>query len=174
MADGQAQAVLMTGTIGTGKTAVASEMGELLEGRGVAVAIIDLDWLGWFHHLPGQGPTPDELIVQNLRVVWPNFDAAGARYLVMTRAITEGGQVEAIRGALADVELRVALLTTPPELIADRLRRRDTGAILAGHLEESAAMALSMGDLQADLSIVNDDRPIRDVAEELITKLGWT
>jgi hypothetical protein len=43
------RALLLTGTVGSGKTAVATEMGLLLEERELPSAIVDLDWLGWVH-----------------------------------------------------------------------------------------------------------------------------
>ena len=43
-----AQAVLLTGVYGSGKTAVAEEIGTLMEERGVPYAALDLDWLAWF------------------------------------------------------------------------------------------------------------------------------
>ena len=41
--------ILITGTLGAGKTAVAVEAGRLLSLRDVRVAVVDLDWLGWVH-----------------------------------------------------------------------------------------------------------------------------
>ena len=41
------RAVLLTGPLGSGKTSVALEVGELLGSAGVPHAVIDLDWLCW-------------------------------------------------------------------------------------------------------------------------------
>lgn len=78
MVEGEAvRAVLITGTIGSGKTALAAGMDEALAAKGVAAAIIDLDWLGWFQPASDSETTIDSLIVKNLQAVWPNYRSAG-------------------------------------------------------------------------------------------------
>jgi len=54
MADrSDAEAVLVTGAFGTGKTSAIEEIADILEARGVRYGAIDLDWLSWFD--PGSG-----------------------------------------------------------------------------------------------------------------------
>ena len=54
MADrSDAEAVLVTGAFGTGKTSTIEEIADILEARGVRYGAIDLDWLSWFD--PGSG-----------------------------------------------------------------------------------------------------------------------
>jgi adenylylsulfate kinase-like enzyme len=45
---GPAEAVLLTGVYGSGKSTVVEEMASLLEERGAPYAALDLDWLAWF------------------------------------------------------------------------------------------------------------------------------
>lgn len=167
------KAVLLTGTIGSGKTALAVELGDVLGGRGLATAVIDLDWLGWWH-APVGAASPADLIVRNLEAVWPNFRAEGARYVVLARMLQEPGEIDALRRALPDADLTVVRVEAPPEIVEKRLRQRDTGAELAGHLNELAAMQRRVAELPAeDLRIDNGDRPIGEVATELLGRLGW-
>jgi adenylylsulfate kinase len=174
MTDEVVRAVLLTGPIGAGKTVVAMELGELLAERGLPTAVIDLDWLGWFHPGDAPGATPDELIADNLRAVWPRFREAGARYLVLARALTTGAQVAAVRDALGDVELTVVLVHASTGAIAERLGRRDEGEVLREHLAESEVMARALaGAGFANLRIENERGPVRDAADELLEALGW-
>jgi Ni2+-binding GTPase involved in maturation of urease and hydrogenase len=53
-----ARAILLTGTVGSGKTSVAIEIGELLERGGASYALVDLDWLAWLR------PSPASLVTQ--------------------------------------------------------------------------------------------------------------
>jgi hypothetical protein len=137
--------------------------------------VIDLDWLGWFHPGPDAGPDPADLIAQNLRAIWPRFRAAGARYLVLARAVTSVSEVDALRAVLGGVELTVARVRASRAVIAERLGRRDDGDVLRNHLEESEAMerALDAAALE-DLRIDNDRASVRAAAEALLDALGWT
>lgn len=174
MTNDPARAVLLVGPVGAGKTAVAVELGEVLARRGLPVAVLDLDWLGWFHGPPG-APAPDELIADNLRDVWPRFRDAGARYLVLARAVTSVPRVAALKDALPGVEMKVVLVRAAPATIAARLARRDEGDVLQGHLAESASMTDALAAaLLHDAEIDNDSRPVTEVAPELGGLLGWT
>ena len=159
-------AVLITGPVGVGKTAVAAELAEVLRERGLRAAVLDLDWLGW---LPGANGGVDELILRNLRAVRPNFEAAGATHLVLARSVREGRLVQALAAELDEVGLAVAALTARRETIEGRLRRRDAGSELEQHLAE-AGLDREAGDFEVE----NDGRPVRAVAEELADRLGWT
>ena len=167
--------VLLTGPVGSGKTAVAMELGELLDERAIPTAVIDLDWLGWFHAGDARAaPPPDELIVDNLRAIWPRFRSAGARRRVMARALTSAEGVQALRDALPGVDVAVGLVGASPEVIAERLGRRDSGAVLREHLEESASMARALEEAGVeDFRIDNDGASARLAAEELLRRLGW-
>jgi adenylylsulfate kinase len=155
-------AVLLTGPVGVGKTVVAAEIGDLLAEDGVRAAVIDLDWLGW---LAGADGGVDELIVRNLDATWPNYEAAGAERAVLARSVRDAGLVEALR---ARFDLTVVRLTAPNETRAARLSWRDTGTQLAEHLAEPGTEA----DV-ADLEVANEGPPIRDVAREVLRRVGW-
>jgi hypothetical protein len=159
--------------VGCGKTALATEAGELLGGSKVPAAVVDLDWLGWFY---SSEPVPgeiDELIVQNLSATWPNFYRAGARYFVLTRAVERSAQIDALRSAMPGVELVVVRVAASLHTIEERLRHRDAGAVLEEHLAQSVEMARPLHPVDVDFTIDNDDRQIREAAVELLNRLQW-
>lgn len=169
------RAVLLTGTLGSGKTVLAVEIGEVLEERGVPYAVVDLDWLGWIYPGPdGDEDAPFRLIVANLTDAWPRFRAAGARRLVMARLVERREHVDALRRALPGLVLAVVRVDASPETAAARLRARDAGATLDHHLEESAAFreVVARAGVE-DMVVSNDGRPIREVALEVLDRLGW-
>ena len=170
----ETRGLLLIGTIGVGKTALAEEVAKVLEEKGAATALIDLDWLGWFHAADGSSNTLDRLILENLKSVWPNFRSAGAQRLVLIRAMWDPAKISAIRTALDDIPLVVVRVTASAETVATRLRRRDTGAELTEHLRQAGEMArlLDKAGLE-QVQIENDDRPIREVALELLQRVGW-
>jgi gluconate kinase len=165
--------LLLTGTVGSGKTVVAAEIGRLLEEGGVGSVVVDLDWLGWVH-LPRGSASTDDLIVRNLAAIWANLRETGVRHAILARAVLRRDTVHALRRAIPEADLTVVRLTAPPEMIEDRLRRRDSGAILEGHLRESRTLAAAMDEARVeDLVVVNDGRPIQDIAAAIVSDLGW-
>jgi adenylylsulfate kinase-like enzyme len=106
------QAVLLTGTLGSGKTALAVEMGELLGEDGLAHAVIDLDWLAWLR--PAEDRTDwtiDRVLAENLTLVVSTFRSAGVRHLVMARALLRRSQLDLVRRALPDADVTVFRIT---------------------------------------------------------------
>lgn len=155
-----------------GKTALAAEIGDVLEEKGLATAVLDLDWLGWVS-LPDQSRRPQDLILQNLAAIWPNFCAAGARYLILARLLEDEQQVADLRQTLPDVHITLVRVDAPSDVVEDRLCRRDTGAIVEQHLRQRDEFTKVVERLDVDF-VVSNDRPIREVAIEVLDRLGWT
>ena len=166
--------VLLTGTVGVGKTALATDAGAALAAEGRSSAVIDLDWLGWFDNGSSSSGDVEQLIQQNLAAVWPNFIARGVDHVILTRMVSAAEQIDAYRRCLENVRLSVVRVIASPQVIDERLRRRDAGEILAEHLGAQPRMTK---DLDAapieDFRIVNDVRPLRKVTLELLQQLGW-
>jgi adenylylsulfate kinase len=174
MGDKRVQTALITGPVGSGKTVVAAEIGEVLSERDLPVAVIDLDWLCWIHPAPGNELSIDSFLLGNLCAVWPNFTAAGIRYAVLARAVWTQAHVDELRNALPDARLSVVRLTVSSQMVAERLRGRDSGVVLKEHLAQAEQMSAALDDFQLDVvRISNDDRAIREVAEEVVGRLAW-
>jgi adenylylsulfate kinase len=167
-------ALLLTGTMGSGKTAVAIAIGELLQERGEPYALVDLDWLGWVDPAPSASLSQRAVLTENLRLIWPTFRAAGVQRLVLARYLEDREQLDELRAALPDVELTVVRLVAPEALIERRLRARDTGAQLAEHLAELAELAArAEANALEDAVVENGERPLADVAAEVLAASGW-
>jgi hypothetical protein len=168
------RAILLTGTLGAGKTAVAVEAGWLLSLRDVRVAVVDLDWLGWAHlGDEGRPGRIDELIAANLAALRPNYAAAGIEHLILARLLTRRSGLEAVRAALPGADLKVIRLTASAATLKDRLRRRDSGRELEEHLGEVAPYAELSAAVAADAVVANDGAPLAEVAEEVLRRAGW-
>ncbi len=166
-------ALLLTGTVGSGKTVVAIEIGRMLEQQGRSAAVVDLDWLGWLHRR-SSSVTADQLIARNLAAIWPNLREAGMTCAVLARAILGRDGLDALRVAVPQADLVVVRLTASPSTIERRLRRRDSGEELEEHLRDSIEMSRAM-DREAleDIAVANDDRSPSDVAREVLQRVGW-
>jgi hypothetical protein len=165
--------LLLTGTVGSGKTVVAIEIGHLLEQQGKSAAVVDLDWLGWLP-MRSSAVTANELIARNLAAIWPNLREAGMRYAVLARAILGRDGLEGLRAAAPDAGLVVVRLTASPSTIERRLRKRDSGRELEEHLGESTEMSrvLDRAGLE-DVAVASDDRSPGEVAREVLQRVGW-
>lgn len=167
------RALLLTGAVGSGKTAVAQEIGLILEAGGIAVALVDLDWLGWVHLRTADEPV-DSLIGRNLAAIWPNLRDAGATHLVMARAVWRPEALDQIRQAIPGADLTVIRLTASPEMIGGRLRTRDTGPTLDEHLNQAAVMAEALAKACLEDAVVsNEGRGAGETAQEVLRIAGW-
>ena len=168
------RAILITGTLGAGKTAVAVEAGRLLSLREVRVAVVDLDWLGWVHlgaeDRPGR---VDELIAANLAALLPNYAAAGIEHLILARLVLRRSGLESVRAALPGADLTVVRLTASPATVEARLRRRESGRELDEHLGEFGPYAEQSAAVPADVLVANDEAPLAEVAAEVLRAAGW-
>jgi hypothetical protein len=80
-----AELLMITGSLGAGKTAVLDEANDVLSILGIPHAAIDLDALR-IVHLQSHGKGSD-LIYRNLHCVWQNYAALGLRRLIVARAL---------------------------------------------------------------------------------------
>jgi hypothetical protein len=160
--------------MGSGKTAVTIAIGELLERRSVPYALVDLDWLGWVEPARASLFSQRAVLAENLRLIWPTFREAGVESLVLARYVEDRGQLEEFRAALPGVELLVVRLVASQSVIEGRLRARDSGAQLAEHLAETAELA-ARAEVNAleDAVVENGDRPLEEVAAEVLSVSGW-
>ncbi|WP_424536709.1 hypothetical protein ACOZ38_43770 [Sphaerisporangium viridialbum] len=159
-------ALLLTGGLGSGKTTVAVAVGELL--GDAPHAVIDLDWLCWC-----TGAAVHEMLTANLRAVAANFAASGVRRLVLARALLEPAHLAAVREAVPGAALTVVRLTVSERTARDRLRARDRGATLDGHLAEVADFERAVRSAAPENAVVhNDGRPVDEVAREVLDL--WT
>lgn len=166
-----ATGVLVTGLFGSGKSTVVEEMAHLLEVDGVPYAALDLDWLWWFD-VPGmQRRDALPVLCTNVRSLVDAYLAAGVTRFVLAWSLRDRSDLAALRKALP-CPLQVAELTVPLPIIEARLG----GAITAGRSDDlrearrwfDQGLGLGFGDIE-----VRNDRPIREVAAEILSWLGW-
>ena len=166
------EAVLVTGTFGSGKTTVVAEMAELIERREFRYAALDLDWLAW--GWPGDDESEMSefrLMLENLELVVANYLRRGNDRFLLAHAIRTAEQMAMLRSALP-MPLRVVRLTVPIEEIRRRAAS-DTTTGRAGDLERSEAWLAADDGIGLDDLTVANDRPVNVVAMEILTWLGW-
>jgi hypothetical protein len=161
------RAVLLTGPVASGKTAVAEEMVSICEERGLSAAAVDLDWLGWS---TGGTLRPNELIARNLAAVADNYAAAGIERVVLARAYVGESILDAVKAALPGWKLAAVSLEASRETLEERVRGRDRGAELEHHLGH---IAEGHQRLHGARAVINERRELREVALEVMRIGAW-
>lgn len=169
------EGVLLTGTIGAGKTTIAEAISDHLHEAGIRHALLDVDWLGQVYPPPDEADRfNDRLSFRNLAAIWPNFVETGIRYAVLAATVLSRVELEGLRRALPGCELTVVRVAAPPEIVAERIRRREIGNLLEDFLSrtDSVAQTIEGAALEA-FSVTNEDRRPSELASEILRRLGW-
>lgn len=167
----EAAGVVLTGVYGVGKSSVVEELAELLEQRGIPYGAIDVDWLWWFAAPGIDDEAARRVLFANLDCVTRNFLDAGVTRLLLAWSIRDQSDLDALRAALP-FPLRVVRLTASLEAIRERLaaavssgRKRDLRDAERWQREGTGS---DLGEVE-----VANDRPVREVATEILDWLEW-
>jgi hypothetical protein len=163
--------VLITGVYGSGKSSVAEEMAAALEERNASYALLDLDFLAWFDTGEEDGPTEYRMMLTNLAAVVRNYLAVGVRFFILAKAVRGAAELDDLKVGLP-MPLKVVRLTVPLEEIEGRLSHDVTTGRRDDLREAAAWVAASTGVGIEDVAVPND-RPVREVAVEVLNWLGW-
>lgn len=150
---------------------MVEEIADILEDRGIRYGAIDLDWLAWFD--PGSDDHDDArpVMLKNLDAVVGNFYETGVHRFAIAGAADSVEEVHALRTTLG-MPLKVVRLTVP----IDEIERRLSNSITAARADDLQVarhwVAEGRGEGVGDL-VIENDRPIREVAVEVLTALGW-
>ena len=163
------EAVLITGVFGAGKSSAAEEIADILEKRGAAYAVLDLDWLAWFG--PEDQHAHRRVLAQSLAAVVGNYRKAGVRFFVLAYAVPDEAQLESLTVALG-MPVKVVRLTVSLSEIRKRLLGDVTTGRQADLREAGAWLATAKGTGFEGLTLSND-RAIGEVASDILDWLGW-
>jgi hypothetical protein len=167
--------LLLTGPIGVGKSAVLHEADALLIEASVPHATVVLE------EIAGCWPFPPEGAVQrvthlyrNLAELWSNYAARGAGRLLLEMLIEDRAGLRRLAQAIPGAEIVMVRLDAPLALIEERIRRREAAGP-EGELTGARWWAEHLERWTADDCVVvdNGDRPVRDVAAEVLRAAGW-
>jgi hypothetical protein len=164
-----AEALIITGVYGTGKSSMAEEIADILEKQGAPYAVLDLDWLGWF--AAADADAHRRVLLANLGAVAGNFREAGVRLLVLAYSVSGAAELSELRATLG-IPVKVVRLTLPLAEITRRLASSVTAGRQDDLREAATWLAEGRGAGIEDLAMAND-RPIREVATDIVAWLGW-
>lgn len=161
------QGVLITGVFGSGKSSVAAEITYLLEQQDELYALLDLDYLGWV----GDHATGQAMMLRNLAAVAANYRELGVTTYVAAYFVRDHKALQGIKESLG-VPLRVVRLSLPLKDIEQRLAADVTSGRRDDLRDAAASIAASEGVGVEDL-VLSNDRPVSEIAHEVMTWLGW-
>ena len=170
-----ATALLLTGTVGVGKTTTADQVARLLTMARVPHAVVDLDELCRCWPAPVEDPFHFQLQLANLRAVSRAYREAGAERLVLAGVCESRQDREAYFSAVG-VPLQVCRLRGTPAVIAERLRLRHVGDAegLAWHLDRRGELdGVLDAAAVADVEVLVDGLAPAAVASQVLAMMGW-
>jgi hypothetical protein len=164
--------LIITGTMGAGKTAVLAEASDILAKRQIVHAAIDLDALG-LAHLPAAARS-DGVMYDNLHSICRNYAALGVRRFLVARAIEDAAQLKLCRDMIPAVNTAVCRLTASIETTKRRVEVRDPGIFQPEYVARVEKLNIMLDRAQLeDFSVSNEGRSVTDVAVEMLVKAGW-
>ena len=164
--------IVLTGTVGVGKSTIATVIHDFLIERNIAHACVDIDWLrmSW----PERGSWNSEVAMANLARTWANFREAGANRLIIVDVVERRSYLKRYEEAVPGAEIQVCRLIAPESVREARIAVREQGASRDWHLARSIELdgILDEADV-ADFVVDNGDRPMLDVAKEVLVRAAW-
>ena len=165
--------LLLTGTVGAGKTTLAWEISDVLSAASVPHAALDGDGLraSW----PVTSRWNEDLLFESIAALWPVQQRHGATRLVIAMVVEDPADLERYRAAVPGAEITVCRLVSPHEVRVARLQgRMPPGESLDWHLHRTGELhdILERGGID-DFTVENGDRPVREVAVEVLRRAGW-
>ncbi len=164
--------LIITGSMGAGKTSVLAEALDLLSLRHIVHAAIDLDALR-LAHLPSSASS-DSVMYRNLESVCRNYAALGVTRLLLARAMEDRAELELCRTVVSAVNTTVCRLTAGIDTMQQRVKTRESGVLQQEYVDRVATLdaILDRARLE-DFLVINENCPINDVAKEMLIKAGW-
>jgi hypothetical protein len=167
--------LVISGTVGVGKTTVSYETRLQLRDAGVSHVLID-DEFGLFHPRLPDDPDGTRLSTLALAALWAVYRNAGFDRLVLASIVEAPADLVRIATAVPGAEIQVFQLVAPFATVAERIRGRVVPSALDWCLERAAQLIeqFERHPLDHVEEIDASERPPRALAAEIISRSGWT
>ncbi|HKH98061.1 MAG TPA: hypothetical protein VJ999_03050 [Candidatus Sulfotelmatobacter sp.] len=164
--------LVITGSMGAGKSSVLGEASDILALQNIAHAALDLDAFG-LAHLPS-GTSNDVVMYRNLQSICRNYASLGVRRFLVARAIEDRATLECCRRAVSATNTVVCRLSANIGTMRQRLKMRESGILQAQYVARVAKLnsVLDRARLE-DFTVASDDRSVTQIAHEMLLKAGW-
>jgi len=166
--------LLISGSVGVGKTTIGNELSTLLEADEVRHTYMDLDALAYTFPRSSSDPFGDELAIENLIAVWANCRKRGSENLIIPRVIDSKAYAQKISDAVGIPNPVICRLTASDQTLLQRVRTREIGSNLSWHENRTIDLSAEL-DKSAieDFTIETDARSITDIATDIMQRISW-
>jgi adenylylsulfate kinase len=166
---GRPKILVISGSVGAGKTSTAETMSKQLSKQGLLHAVIDMDYLVYSFPRPKDDYFHRRLGRKNLAAIWPNYEAIGVKCLIIPNVVENQEDVQSIQAAIPDSEILIVRLRAKIETVHARLHERESGETLKWHLNRAVELTKQLDDAEVeDFVIDTDNKTVDEVADELI------
>jgi hypothetical protein len=163
--------LVISGSMGAGKTAVMGEASDVLSARGVVHAALDLDALG-IVLLPE--PLSRELHARNIAAIYNNCVEAGIESFLIAAAIESREVLDDLRRAMGNANTTVCRLLAPLDTMVARLQTREVGMRRQDYLNRARVLdAILDAAGVEDFRLANDVQSVTAVAREMLVRSNW-
>jgi hypothetical protein len=186
---GEVPLLFLVGASGAGKSAVGFEIFTRLRLDGHMTARVDLDDIGTCAPLRDADPENHRLKARNLGVMWPNFEAVGAKFLVVSGGVATRDEADLYISEIPGAAVTVCRLRVGAQELRRRIMRR---AKLLGVGGDAAVSSMTPERVEqlivdaraeaedldrreiADFCVETDGLDVRSVAKQVIAQWdGW-
>ena len=167
--------LVVSGTVGAGKTTIAAEVAAALESRDVPHAWIDVDTVCQVWPRTSEDPFAQQLVFENLGAIAPNLARHGYRHVVLARVVEDVADRERYEVAFDGAEVSVVRLTATEATRLARLERREqVDRWRAWHQARTVELdrVLSAAGTE-DAVVENEGRAPQEVAAQVLAEIGW-
>ncbi len=165
------QLLVISGSMGAGKTIVLGEASDILSAAGIPHAAMDVDAVA-MGHIPGA--VGDKLAFRHVAAVWANHASFGITRLLLADAITSPERRTQFKMAARASEVQVCRLIADLETMQQRVRLRQPSDNQQDFVDNVARVEVALDATGEDFSVANDgSRSATAVARELLRRAGW-
>lgn len=172
MTDNKVDILVITGSVGVGKSSTADMISEILRIQDVPHAVIDMDYLRYAFPRPKGDPFHQALGIKNLASLWKNYNSVGVRKLIIPNVVEGKSDIENIAKAIPSSKVTVVRIKASLETIHKRLNerhgKRDEDN-LKWHLDRAVELTEQLENSHLeDFSVDTENKTLKDIAEEIL------
>jgi hypothetical protein len=164
--------LVVTGTVGVGKSAVTWEMTEVLDEHHIPYARFDADALH-YRPLPPGDRFGESGMLRLLERAWEIAREGGADRVILPKVVETRAWIDRYCAVISDADVTIVRLTAPRDVVADRVREREIGASLDWHLARAVELEEHWRANPVEDHLVENVGSVRDVAVDVLTRIGW-